>query len=208
MSTTAWSAPQPLDKISLQICQLLAFPCYLQFISPFVNNFQAIDFNETETIKFYDIDFRELLHFLVQCGAILDTVRVQEPSSDLKHTVTIGSIELSFSYNLAQKNSSLTLKEEHSQFQFNARLVPKLISAICQLIFKCFGYSGNTNYLIRQYISLASIELLENPIYFEANAIFFQLDNVQIDYFLLYDIINRHKKVLLLLKKLSPFLNE
>ena len=80
MSTTAWSAPQPLDKISLQICQLLAFPCYLQFIAPFVNNFQAIDFNETETIKFYDIDFRELLHFLVQCGAILDTVRVQEPS--------------------------------------------------------------------------------------------------------------------------------
>jgi hypothetical protein len=204
-AVTAWSAPQPLDKISLQICQLFAFPCYLQFIVPFVNNFQAVDFKEHQAIKIYEIDFEDLLHFLVQCADLLLNILEKAPPTDLCHKFSIGSVNLTFSYSLSTKKSTITITENQNEFKFEPSLVPKLISAVNKLLFKCYGYSNNINYLINQYVTLASTNLLKNPSYLEANAVFIQLDSVLVDYFLLYDIITRHKQVLIYLNKLSPF---
>jgi hypothetical protein len=189
---------QPLDKISLQNYFLYSFPSYLQFIVPFVNPFQAMDFLEEQSIKIFDINYHSFLSFIEQCFYAFG--RPEKPNCDMITSETIQHFVVTFKYSIDTKEYAFLIEEAQVKFTFNHRLFPVLITALGRILFKTFGYSHNINFTVNQYLQLAPVTLIQNPNYTSCHEIFSQLEANFIDFFLLYDIIERHKKVLNYLK--------
>lgn len=194
---------QPLDKISLQICYLYSFPSYLQFIIPFVNVFQSMDFRDENSIKIFEINYHLLLSFLQKCCEIY--LSNEKPDCDIEQKTKIDNITLGFAYHKAQNEYSLTLEENQTILNFNHRLIPILMSAVRKLLFKSYGYTHNINYLINQYIKAAPITLIQSPTYQACTELFGQFEAPFIDFFLFFEIIERHKRVLKYLKLFDAF---
>jgi len=194
---------QPLDKISLQMCYLYSFPSYLQFIVPFVNVFQAMDFKEENSIKIYDINYHAFLSFLQKCCVIY--LNPEKPTQDLSQSTPLQNVNLTFAYNNSSSEFTFSIEDNQVKFLFNHQLFPNLISAISRLLFKTYGYSHNINFLITQYLKLAPVPLIQNPTFTQCQEIFHQLEAPFIDFFLLFEIVQRHKKVLSYLKLFETF---
>lgn len=194
---------QPLDKISLQIYYLYSFPSYLQFIVPFVNPFQAMDFIEEKSIKIFDISYHSFLHFIQKCCTVY--LSPEKPNTDLTTSDKIHNIVLTFEYKNASREFALTIEEAQVKFIFDHSLFPIMVAALSKILFKTFGYSHNINFIVNQYLKLAPATLIQNPNFTSCQEIFFQLEATYIDFFLLYDIIERHKKVLSYLKLFEHF---
>ena len=204
-STTYFMPSEALDKIALFFCQLLCFPNYIAFVRPFVDSIQVLQFKEESAIKIFHIDYLDFLHFLHQCTQILKTLETTKPEKDLVHLVEIAKVQLKFAYSTTIDEASINISEGSTTFNFPKRLIPHLISGIGRILFKSYSYTHNMNFLVRQYVAKASIELLQKPTYDEAYKLFLQLEANYPDYFLLFDIISRHKKVLVYLKRFAIF---
>lgn len=194
---------QPLDKISLQHCHLYCFPSYLQFIKPYVNEFQAMDYRDEGTIKIFDVNFSSFLSFLQKCGEIY--LNQQKPQDDMEQSTTVSDLTFGLSYSKTNSEFTLFIHDNLSRFEFKHFLIPHLISAVAKLIFKSYGYSNLINYLVSQFLKIAPITLLQNPTYSSCVSHFTSLDTPYIDFYLLFDIIERHKKVLAYLKLFHAF---
>lgn len=200
---TSCVPPQPLDKVSLNICYLYSFPSYLQLVIPYVNAFQAMEFKEETSIKIFDLNYHSFLSFIKNCTTIYMTP--EKPNQDLTQTTNLQDIVLTFNYNCTSKEFSFSIENPQVKFSFNHRLFPFLVSGVRQLLFKTFGYSHNINFLITQYLKLATPTIIQNPTYSTCQEIFNQLEAPFVDYFLLLDIVERHKRVLKYLKLFEPF---
>lgn len=194
---------QPLDKVSLNICYLYSFPSYLQLVIPYVNAFQAMEFKEENSIKIFDINYNSFLSFIKNCTTIFMTP--ERPNQDLTQTTNLQDIILTFSYNATSKEFTLSIENPHVKFSFSHQLFPYFVSGVRRILFKTFGYSHNINFLITQYLRLATPSIIQNPTYSACQEIFNQLEAPFVDYFLLLDIVERHKKVLKYLKLFEPF---
>lgn len=204
----AFVAYQPLDKWPLHHCQLYCFPNYLQLISPFVNVFQAVDFSEELSIKIYHIDYDDFLYFLHECTVILQNVEMKKPTKDLEHKTTINLVDLKFIYEVATNTALLTISKAEASFTFDTKLFPIFLTAVARLIFKSFSYSHNINYLVLNYVQSAPMNLVKNPTYNSCYSIFEKMEPAYIDFFLLFDIVSRHKKLLVYVKRFYAFNDE
>jgi hypothetical protein len=200
---TSCVPPQPLDKVSLNICYLYSFPSYLQLVVPYVNAFQAMEFKEENSIKIFDINYNSFLSFIKKCITIYMTP--ERPDQDLTQTINLQDVVLTFNYNCTCKEFSFSIENPHVKFSFCHQLIPLFVSGIRRLLFKTFGYSHNINFLVTQYLRFATSTIIQNPTYSACQEIFNQLEAPFVDYFLLLDIVERHKKVLKYLKLFEPF---
>lgn len=189
---------QPLDKMSLQTCYLYCFPGYLQFVLPFVNVFQAMDYKQEDTIKVFDNYFVTFLTFLNHCCAAF--LSDDKPNQDMKQTTKLHNIVLTFSFTVDTKEFTFSIEGNHVKFTINDSIFPAFIAALNRILFKTFGYSHNINFLVSQYLKLAPLDLIQSPNYTNCQNIFAQLEATYIDFFLLFDIVERHSKVLYYLK--------
>lgn len=192
---------QPIDKIIVNFCHLLCFPGLLQLITPYVSIFQNVSFTDGTSIKIHQVDFIDFLKFLHRCDTLIQNVEaVQSKKVELK--ITISQIEFKLAHS-EDDNFLLSISKENCQFQFDSRTIPDFLNAVSKLIFKSYGYSHNTNYVVSTFVQRANTQLLIKPNYNSCFAIFEKIDAIQVDYFLLYDIIVRHKNILLYVKRLE-----
>lgn len=196
---------QPIDKIIINLCQLMCFPSFLQFITPYVTVHQNVDFNESCSIKIYDVDYMVFLKFLHQCCTIIQN---KESANNIDLKVSLDQTEIKLTYGTNDDNFLFTISNEICKYTFDSRTIPNLFSAVSKLIFKTLGYSHNINYVVDTFVQLAPASLLIKPTYKACFAIFENIEAIQIDYFLLFDIINRHKSILLYVKRLQQLQDE
>jgi len=196
---------QPIDKIIINLCQLMCFPGFLQFITPYVTVYQNVDFNDSCSIKIYDVDYITFLKFLHQCCTIIQN---KESADNINLKVSLDRTELKLSYDAKSDNFTFTIATETCNYSFDSRTIPNLFSAVSKLIFKTLGYSHNINYVVDTFVQLAPTPLLMKPNYRACYKIFEDIEAIQIDYFLLFDIINRHKSILLYVKRLQQLQDE
>jgi len=199
---------QPIDRVTINLCQLLCFPNYLQLIIPHVTLSQTVDFYENNSIKIYHFDYLLFLNFLHQCSTIIFTIASNQTSKTLEHKATISAIKLNFAYDVAKQDCLLTISSDNFKVDFDNKSITTFMSGVSSLIFKSYSYSHHTNYVIATFVKEASFEVLRNPTYSNCYAILEKIDCVQLDYFLLYDIILRHKTILLCIKQFQDLDNE
>lgn len=162
-----------------------------------------MDYKEESSIKIYDINYNAFLSFAQKCCIVY--LNPERPNEDLVQTINIQNLVLQFNYNCVAKECTLSIEAAQVKFTFNHQLFPNLMAAISRILFKTYGYSHNINFLIRQYLKLGSATLIQNPSYTSCQEIFNQLEAPFIDFFLLFDIVDRHKKVLSYLKLFEHF---
>jgi|SRR5574343_23907 len=200
------TSPQPIDKIIINFCQLLCFPSLIQLITPFVSVFQNVGYSDDTSIKICQVDFIDFLKFLYKCQTFIRNVEaVQSKNAELKQTLSEIEFKLIFS---ESNHFCLTISKENCKFKFDTKTIPDFFNAVSRLIFKTYGYSHNINYTIATFVERATTQLLIHPNYNSCFAIFEKIDAIQVDYFLLYDIITRHKTVLLYMKRLAQLEDE
>lgn len=178
-------------------------PSYLQLVKPFVSVYLTTKFNEDESIRIYDIDYHLFLHFLQKCTEIFFSVI--RPDSDVENTTPLGTILLTFGYRKTSNDFILKIQSDKALFEFDNRLIPIFISGVAKLLFKSYGYAGNVNYLVSKYIKEAPSSLIQNPTYPNCYELFKDFDSTFIDFFYLYELVDRHKKVLCYLKLFEAF---
>lgn len=201
-------AVQPLDRITIYLYHLLCFPNYILFIVPFINVHQAVDYVEDQSIKISHIDYEDFLYYLHECITIMKNVQLQKPAKNLEHKTELSGVELNLTYVLATDEFLLSMSSKDCKFTFDTKIIPNLLSAIASIIFKSFCYSHQINYVISTFVKEAPFNLIKNPTCNACFTILEKIDVVQVDYFLLFDIIQRHKKILLYLKRFQEFHDE
>lgn len=82
--------------------------------------------------------------------------------------------------------------------------MPIFVAALNKLTIKSYSYSHIVNYAITKYLSAAQPEVINNPQIDTAFPIFDQI-NAPVDYYFLFDLVDRHKKLLSYLKRLLIF---
>ena len=168
--------------------------------------FQNVAYTDEVCIKICQVDFIDFLKFLHKCDTLIQNLEaVQSKKVELKENISQIEFKLLHTEN---DDFILTISKEKCQFQFDTKTIPDFFNAISRLIFKCYGYSHNINYTVATFVQRASTQLLIKPNYNSCFAIFEKIDAIQIDYFLLYDIITRHKKILLYVKRLEQLDDE
>ena len=92
-----------------------------------------------------------------------------------------------------------------SKFIFLKPFVPIFIGAVAKIIFKSFSYSPSINYTIARFIAVADLETIKEPTPDSCFPLFENIGNIPIDFYLLLEIVDRHKKLLRYLKDLENF---
>lgn len=82
--------------------------------------------------------------------------------------------------------------------------MPIFVAALNKLTIKSYSYSHIVNYSITKYLSAAQPEVINNPQIDTAFPIFDQI-NAPVDYYFLFELVDRHKKLLSYLKRLLIF---
>lgn len=191
---------EPLDRICVGDYQLLCLPNELRLTSIEVNAFQFSYYNEDKCAVFKQSDFNDFLHFLFQCCQILE----KKPSS-FEHKIALQMVNCVLVINSEITEIQLQSLANQTLLKISRPLIPVLISAITKLTFKTYCYTHAVNYIVNSYLSIADLESIKNP---EINAtftIFEQLPLITIDWYLLFDLVDRHKKLLGYLKPLLLF---
>ena len=199
-----WVAKQPIDKVCVDSYQLFCLPNELKLVKPEMNDYQAPIYREENSLVIKQPSFVEILHFFFQCCQLLDPNRdlSQNPKS-YEHKCSSLSINCLLKVN--PEITELQLSCDDVTFNFSKNIIPLLMGAFSKLVFKSYCYSHNVNYLINQYVTLAPSNLIKQPTLDGCLEIYHQLNHPYIDFYLFYDIIERHKKLLYNLKSISIF---
>ena len=199
-----WVAKQPIDKVCVDSYQLFCLPNELKLVKPEMNDYQAPIYREENSLVIKQPSFVEILHFFFQCCQLLDPNRdlSQSPKS-YEHKCSSLSINCLLKVN--PEITELQLSCDDVTFNFSKNIIPLLMGAFSKLVFKSYCYSHNVNYLINQYVTLAPSNLIKQPTLDGCLEIYHQLNHPYIDFYLFYDIIERHKKLLYNLKSISIF---
>ena len=199
-----WVAKQPIDKVCVDSYQLFCLPNELKLVKPEMNDYQAPIYREENSLVIKQPSFVEILHFFFQCCQLLDPNRdlSQNPKS-YEHKCSSLSINCLLKVN--PEITELQLSCDDVTFNFSKNIIPLLMGAFSKLVFKSYCYSHNVNYLINQYVTLAPSNLIKQPTLDGCLEIYHQLNHPYKDFYLFYDIIERHKKLLYNLKSISIF---
>ena len=191
---------EPLDRLSVGDYQLLCLPNELRLTSILVNSFHFSYYEEDKCAVIKQLDFNDVLHFLFQCCQILEKKPV-----DANHNVALSLTHCELLVKPEITELKLESKVNKTIFQINRPVIPILISAITKLAFKTYCYSHQLNYTISKYLSLADLETIKNPEIENTFEIFNRLNCIPVDWYLLFDLVERHKKLLGYLKPLLMF---
>ena len=199
-----WVPKQPIDKVCIDRYQLFCLPNELKLVKPEMNDYQAPIYCEETALVIKQTSFVEILHFFFQCCQLLDPNRDHSESpKSYEHKFLNES--LSCLLKVGTDVTELQISCENVTFNFSKNIIPLLMGAFSKLVFKSYCYSHNVNYLISQYLTLASSNLIKQPTLDGCLEIFHQLNHPYIDFYLLYDIMERHKKLLYKLKSILIF---
>lgn len=202
MDLMPWVSPQPIDKICVGDYQLFCLPNKLKLVRPEMNNYQAPTFQENKSVDIKQLDFLDFLHFLCQCCQLI-SARSKEPENPRTYEHEAKFDTYLCRIVLLPAKTELVISNEHTALKFEKKYIPLLMAAITRILFKSYCYSHNVNYLVQQYIAVAEADLIKEPNFDKSLEIFHQLNHPYIDMYLLYDIVERHKKLLYYLKTLS-----
>ena len=199
-----WVAKQPIDKVCVDSYQLFCLPNELKLVKPEMNDYQAPIYREENSLVIKQPSFVEILHFFFQCCQLLDPNRdLSKSPKSYEHKCSSLSINCLLKVN--PEITELQLSCDDVTFNFSKNIIPLLMGAFSKLVFKSYCYSHNVNYLINQYVTLAPSNLIKQPTLDGCLEIYHQLNHPYIDFYLFYDIIERHKKLLYNLKSISIF---
>ena len=199
-----WVAKQPIDKVCIDRYQLFCLPNELKLVKPEMNDNQAPIYCEETALVIKQTSFVEILHFFFQCCQLLDPNR-DHSESPKSYDHKFSNESISCLLIVGPDITELQLSCGNVTFHFSKNMIPLLMGAFSKLVFKSYCYSHNVNYLISQYLTLASSNLIKRPTLDGCLEIFHQLNHPYIDFYLLYDIIERHKKLLYNLKSILIF---
>jgi len=191
---------EPLDRICVGDYQLLCLPNELRLTSIQINASQFSYYNEDKCVVFKQMDFNDMLHFLFQCCQILE-----KSPANVEHKVDLQMASCELLINAENTEIQIRSNVNHTLFQISRPVIPVLLSAISKLTFKTYCYSHSINYTVSKYLSIASLESIKNPQIQTTFEIFNQLTCITVDYYLLFDLVERHKKLLGYLKPLLLF---
>ncbi len=191
---------EPLDRLCVGDYQLLCLPNELRLTSIQVNPFHFLYYNEDKCAVFKQLDFNDLFHFLFQCCQILEKKPAQ-----LEHKVILQMVHCELKVNSENTEIQIQSIVNQTLFKISRPVIPVLISAMTKLAFRTYCYSHSINYTIGKYLSTAEIESIRNPEMETTFEIFNQLTCITIDWYLLFDLVERHKKLLAYLKPLLIF---
>ena len=183
-------------------------PNFIQLITPITSIYQNVDYCENLSIKIYHFDYLVLLEFLYDCILKMQTVQPRNTDKDFELATVISQVELKLVYQLAKDQFLLIISNDNSKFEFDNKTIPDFLSALSKLIFKSYSYSHNINYAVSTFVKEAQLNLIKSPSYQLCFAIFEKIECIQVDYFLLYDIILRHKDVLVYVKRFNQIEDE
>jgi len=199
-----------IDRISVSASQLAVFPQQLKFgkclVTPHTSTYFVKDYSitipQSYFVKFADI--------LINCCEKFKNKRLetnedvltteQEATQDLSWKIGDGKIGIKVENNLIR----LTIECELTVHQFDTeKKVKDLVTAFTTLVLKSYCYSPLIHKFLKQFIDIAEIteleELTEDLIY----KILPRNPNILIDFVVLSEIILRHKKLLIAVKKLN-----
>ena len=199
-----WVAKQPIDKVCIDRYQLFCLPNELKLVQPEINDYQAPIYCEETALVIKQTSFVEILHFFFQCCQLLDPNR-DHSESPKSYDHKFSNESISCLLIVGPDITELQLSCGNVTFHFSKNIIPLLMGAFSKLVFKSYCYSHNVNYLISQYLTLASSNLIKQPTLDGCLEIFHQLNHPYIDFYLLYDIMERHKKLLYKLKSILIF---
>jgi len=190
----------PIDRICIGDFQLLCFPNNLCLASVEVNSSQFVYYRHDKCAVIKQADFTELLIFLFECCQILE-----KKPTNFEHKLSLQLISCEFIVkpDITQVQISNTVNGH--LFAIVRPLIPVFISATTRLVLKTYCYSHSVTYTINKYIATAELEAIKKPDIETTFRIFDTINCVTIDYYLLFDIVERHKKLLALLKPLTVF---
>jgi len=191
---------EPLDRMCVGDYQLFCLPNELRLVSVEVNAFHFLYYTEDKCAVIKQLDFNDLLHFLFQCCQILE-----KKPLNVEHKVVLQLVNCDLKVSSASTEIHIQSTVNHSLFTISRPLIPILITAVTKLAFKSYGYSHSINYTINKYLSLADLEAIKNPQIDTTFEIFNKLDCISINWYLLFDLVERHKKLLGYLKPLLLF---
>lgn len=191
---------EPLDRLSVGDYQLLCLPNELRLSTILVNSFHFSYYNEDKCAVFKQLDFNDLLHFLFQCCQILE-----KKPTEAKHKVSLSMTQCELIIKPEITEIQIQSNVNQTIFQINRLVIPIFISAITKLALRTYCYSHSVNYTISKYLSIADLEAIKNPEIETTFKTFDRLNCITIDWYLLFDLLERHKKLLGYLKPLLIF---
>jgi hypothetical protein len=191
---------EPLDRLSVGNFQLLCLPNELRLTTIQVNPNQFLYYNEDKTAVFKQLDFNDLLHFLFQCCQILERKPIEA-----QHKVALSMTQCELVVRPEVTEIQIQSIVNQTFFQIDRPEIPVFISAITKLAFKTYCYSHSITFTINKYLITANLETIKNPTIETTFETFNHLNCITIDWYLLFDIVERHKKLLGYLKPLLIF---
>lgn len=191
---------EPLDRICVGDYQLLCLPNELRLTSIQINASQFSYYDEDKCVVFKQMDFNDMLHFLFQCCQILE-----KKPANVEHKVDLQTANCELLINSEITEIQIRSIVNQTLFRISRPVIPVLLSAISKLTFKTYCYSHSINYTVSKYLSIANLESIKNPELETTFEIFNQLTCITVDYYLLFELVERHKKLLSYLKPLLLF---
>lgn len=191
---------EPLDRICVGDYQLLCLPNELRLTSIQINASQFSYYDEDKCVVFKQMDFHDMLHFLFQCCQILE-----KKPANVEHKVDLQTANCELLINSEITEIQIRSIVNQTLFRISRPVIPVLLSAISKLTFKTYCYSHSINYTVSKYLSIANLESIKNPELETTFEIFNQLTCITVDYYLLFELVERHKKLLSYLKPLLLF---
>ena len=191
---------QPIDRLCVGDYQLLCLPNELCLTSIKVNSSHFVYYSENKCAVIKQVDFNDLLHFFFQCCQILE-----KKPTNFEHKLSLQQISCALI--ITHESTELQIQSTNNLtcFTFSRPFIPLLISAVTKLVFKSYCYSHAVNYTISKYLTASELEIIKEPDLNKTFLIFDSMNCVTIDYYLLFDIVERHKKLLGYIKPLLMF---
>ena len=184
-----WSENTCIDRISVLNCQLVAYPNKLSFG-------QCYQFNDFHNLLPLDSSFTVLNSELEEFLSLLHETSIEsEKTIELEYTDCKVTITPANSVILVCPNGQdyvLQTKDEVKIF----------VNAVIDLALLTYCYTGIINHYLSKFLNTSQLSDYNN---LSDQQVFQLFDNIKvtIDYYMFLRVVQRHKKILHLLKKLQ-----
>ena len=122
-----------------------------------------------------------------------------------KYRNEIGSV--TFVSEFVDSKFNFTIMTTGQNFKLSLKATKSFLIAFNQMALKVFCYSPNTHYILSRYWQMAPIKILQYPNTKEVFEIFSKIDHFYLDFFFVYELVQRHSKVMIQIKEIDALLN-
>ena len=184
-----------LDRVLIFDQQLVALPNKLVYSTANVLSNLTVSFQPNDSFEIYYSDFKKF------ASALLYFSECCTKSEPIEKTIELNNDHFCI-INVTTELKVFTLKTSNVQFKFFDTILP-LLNGFYQLALSCYCYPAQVTYYLYQFLKSITSEQL---IAFETNDILQKVASLPVDnldHYILLRYIERHKNLLLLLKRIQ-----